>query len=260
MRLTIVGCTGSMSGPCAASSCYLLQAEDHAGRTWSLALDLGSGALGALWRHMAPARLDGIILSHMHADHVVDMIGMHVYRRWHPDGPLPPIPVLAPNGAVDRIRGVGGDGPAEDYAGEFTFIDHNPEHPYEIGPFHVTSHPVRHPVPAYAVRITGPSELSQDNAVLTYSGDTDACPGLVDAARDADLFLCEAAFREDMDTVRGIHLTGRRAGQTAAEANVEYLVLTHIQPWTDPQVILAESLDVFQGPTAIAQAGACFTM
>ncbi|OKL54366.1 MBL fold metallo-hydrolase [Bowdeniella nasicola] len=260
MKVTVVGCSGSMSGPCSASSCYLVQAPDESGRIWSMTLDMGSGALGALWRHCSPADLDGIILSHMHADHVVDMIGMHVFRRWHPDGPLGPIPVLAPTDAVDRVRGVGGDAPEEDYSGEFRFVDHDPAITREMGPFRVESFPVLHPVPTYAVRITGPSSLGDGEVTLCYSGDTDYCDGVIDAARGVDLFLCEAAFREGVDTVRGIHLTGRRAGQVAEAAAPKSLVLTHIQPWTDPHDVLGESLDVWQGPTAIAQTGAVFTI
>lgn len=47
MRLTIIGCSGSFPGPQSPASCYLLQAH-HEGRTWSVVLDLGSGALGPL--------------------------------------------------------------------------------------------------------------------------------------------------------------------------------------------------------------------
>ena len=54
---------------------------------------------------------------------------------------------------------------------------------------------------------------------LTYSGDTDSCHGLEDAARDADVFLCEAAFHEGRDdAIKGVHLTGKRAGEAAAAA------------------------------------------
>ena len=53
MRLTIVGCSGSYAGPASPASCYLVQ-EEQDGRTWSLLLDLGSGALGALQRHLDP--------------------------------------------------------------------------------------------------------------------------------------------------------------------------------------------------------------
>lgn len=256
MKLTVIGCSGSMSGPKSPSSCYLVQARDTHGKTWSLALDLGSGALGAMWQVCSPALLDGIVLSHMHADHVVDMIGLHVFRRWHPDGPFAPIPVIAPDEAPARIRGIGGDGPEEKYAQEFTFLTHTPGSTRQLGPFTIESFPVLHPVPAYAVRITGPSEYGDQPVTLTYSGDTDTCDELVEAARAATLFLCEAAFTEGVDTVRGVHLTGRRAGKIAAAAKCETMVLTHIQPWTNPHTVLQEALEVWQGSIALASAGA----
>ncbi|MDO5726999.1 MAG: MBL fold metallo-hydrolase [Bowdeniella nasicola] len=245
-----------MSGPKSPSSCYLVQAEDDTGRIWSLALDLGSGALGAMWRVCSPAYLDGIVLSHMHADHVVDMIGLHVFRRWHPDGPFAPIPVIAPDDALERVRGIGGDGPEEKYLQEFDFLPHDPNTVRTIGPFTIESFPVLHPVPAYAVRITGPSEFGRESVVLTYSGDSDMCEGLIAAAKNATLFLCEAAFTEGLDTVRGVHLTGRRAGKVAAAAKPQTMVLTHIQPWTNPHTILQEALEVWQGAIAVASAEA----
>ena len=53
MRLTIVGCSGSFAGPASPASSYLVRAE-HDGRDYNLLLDLGSGALGALQRHLDP--------------------------------------------------------------------------------------------------------------------------------------------------------------------------------------------------------------
>jgi ribonuclease BN (tRNA processing enzyme) len=41
MRLTVVGCSGSMPGPHSPASCYLLEADG-----FRLVVDLGSGALG----------------------------------------------------------------------------------------------------------------------------------------------------------------------------------------------------------------------
>lgn len=256
MKLTIVGCTGSMSGPESAASSYLIQARDG-DRTWSLLLDMGPGSFGSLMRLMEPGQLDAVFLSHLHADHMSDMISCHVYRRWHPDGALGPVDVYAPGGAMERVRGVGGDGADETYGTEFAFHALAEEAPVQVGPFTVTAHAVEHPVEAYALRIEGPSE-SGGRAVITYSGDTDECAGLVSAARDADLFLSEAAFVEGRDDVRGIHLTGERAGDVATQAGSRLLVLTHIQPWTDPGVVAAGARDHYDGPVEVAVSDAVF--
>jgi ribonuclease BN (tRNA processing enzyme) len=73
VRLTVVGCSGSFPQPDAAASCYLVEADDDAGRTWRVLLDLGSGALGPLQRHADLHALDAVLLSHLHPDHCIDL-------------------------------------------------------------------------------------------------------------------------------------------------------------------------------------------
>ena len=85
MRLTVVGCSGSYPGPESPASCYLVEADDADGRTWRILLDLGSGALGALQRYADPLGIDAVFLSHLHADHCLDLCGYYVLRRYHPD-------------------------------------------------------------------------------------------------------------------------------------------------------------------------------
>lgn len=259
MKLTIIGATGSMSGPASPASCYLLQAPAEDGSTFSLVLELGPGAFGALMGVLDPREVGGVVLSHLHADHIADMIGMHVFRRWHPEGPCGPVPVLAPAGAMDRVRGVGGDGPEETYEGEFAFSDHVPGSPTRLGPFTIETFTAWHTVDAYCVRVTGPSAAG-GQAVLAFSGDTDACEGLIEAARGADLFLCEAAFVDGRDTSRGIHLTGSRAGECATAAGAKRIVLTHIQPWTPAEGVVAAARATYLGPVDAATSGATWEL
>ncbi|WP_235737832.1 MBL fold metallo-hydrolase [Nocardioides alcanivorans] len=88
MKLTVVGCSGSYPGPDSPASCYLLE-EEFAGRTWRVLLDLGSGALGSLHNFVDPLAIDGVFLSHLHADHCLDLCGYYVLRRYHPSGHAP---------------------------------------------------------------------------------------------------------------------------------------------------------------------------
>lgn len=92
--------------------------------------------------------------------------------------------------------------------------------------------------------------------MLTYSGDTDECQGLVDAARDADMFLCEAAFHEGRDDgIDGVHLTGLRAGRMAEQAGARRLLLTHLPVWNDPQRAVSEAAQAYDGPLTVAVSG-----
>src|SRR5690606_15598117 len=111
------------------------------------------------------------------------------------------------------------------------------------------------------VRVSGPSEAEPGRRVLlAYTGDTDAGPGVDRLAAGADLLLAEAAFLEGRDLHRGIHLTGRRAGEVAARGGAGRLVLTHIPPWNDPAVTVAEAREVFSGPIVLAGPGLVLTI
>jgi len=255
MRLTIVGCSGSFPGPDSPASCYLLEAryDDGTGeRTWRVLVDLGSGALGALQRYVDPLEIDAVLLSHLHADHCLDLCGYYVMRRYHPDGAQPRIPVWGPVDTADRMARAY-DLPAEPgMREEFDF--HDWDGPIDVGPFHVEPVPVDHPIAAYGLRI------SVDGAVLAYTGDTGPCAVLDELARDADLLLAEASFLSSAQNPPALHLTGTECGQVATRAGARSLVLTHIPPWHDPQVALTEAQGHYDGPIDLARAGATYEL
>ena len=123
MRLTIIGCAGSYPGPESATSCYLVEADEPDGRTWRILLDLGSGALGALQRFADPFGIDAVFISHLHADHCLDLCGYHVLRRYHPDGAQPRIPVWGPVGTAQRMAQAYGLPEAIGMNDEFAFYE-----------------------------------------------------------------------------------------------------------------------------------------
>ncbi|MDD7465029.1 MAG: MBL fold metallo-hydrolase [Actinomycetaceae bacterium] len=265
MKLTIIGCAGSMSGRDSAASSYLVQAmgpDPKLGgleRTWSVTVDFGAGAMGQLLNYADPAMIDAMVMSHLHADHCVDIVGMQVYRRWYPEGALSQIPVFSPGDGALRTRGISGDAEDETYASEFDFRRVRAGDAVRIGPMQIEFFQALHTVPALGVRITGPSERGDgDLAVITYTGDTDYCESEVQAAHEADALLSEAAFEEGRDTARGIHMTGLRAGELARDAHAKRLLLTHLQPWTDATTNVRDARSVFDGPVAAVRPGEVF--
>ncbi|PWD50190.1 MBL fold metallo-hydrolase [Serinibacter arcticus] len=256
MRLTVLGCSGSMPSPTSAASSYLLQADDADGRTRSVLLDLGSGAFGPLQRHLDPHEIDAVLLSHLHPDHCADVTALAVWLQYGPGSPGPRVLVYGPEGTAERLAELSMTTTAE-VAAIFdvrTFADGVA---VEIAGLQVTPHAVLHPVPAFGVRIVGPREDRTAPASLGYTGDTDHCDGALRVAADVDLLLAEAAFGEH-ETVRGIHLTGSRAGAVASDGGARRLVLTHLQPWADADAITAAAAARFDGELAVATPGATF--
>ncbi len=251
MRVHVIGCSGSFAGPEGAASSYLLEQEDADGRVWRVLMDLGSGAFGPLQSVIDPADLDAVIISHLHPDHYLDVTGLEVFWAYHSRTDLGQLPIHAPAPLPERLAAVlSRDGNVPDGVTCSPFEHHvlSDGHRFAVGPFEIETRAVLHPVEAYGFRI------SAGGAVLTYSGDTDACEALDDLARGADLFLCEAGYIEGRDDrFSGVHLTGRRAGEAAARAGVGHLALTHIPAWTDPGVPLAEAQAVHDGPITMVR-------
>ena len=242
MRLTVIGCAGSFPGPDSPASCYLIE---HDG--FRLVIDLGNGALGNLQRYVDLTEIDAIVLSHLHADHCLDMCGLYVAQRYHPSGPRARIPVWGPRGTAQRLARAY-DLPEEPgMTGQFEFND-LVEGEERIGPFAVTAARVNHPVEAYGIR------LEAGGHTLAYSGDTAETPALVALARDADVALLEASCLES-SPAPGVHLTARQAAEHAQAAGARTLVLTHLVAWNDPQATLAEARPAFDGELLLASSG-----
>ncbi len=255
MKLTIVGCSGSFAGPESPASSYLIEAEEKTSggsRTWRVVVDLGSGALGSLQRFADPGSLDAVIVSHLHPDHFIDLCGLYVARRYDPRGAAPRLPVYGPSDTAERVIAAYGPEAETALPSVYDVRELTDGGVFRIGPLTITSRTVNHPVPAFGLRI------EHEGVVIAYSGDSDSCSNLIELARGADLFLSEASFVEGRDENRGVHLTGKRAGEAATEADVRRLVLTHIPVWTDTDTVLKEARQAYLGPVEAAQAGATY--
>ena len=243
MDLTIVGCSGSFPGPDSAASCYLVTADE-----FRLLIDLGNGAFGSLQGFADPGQIDAVLISHLHADHCVDLGAYQVFRKYYPSGALPPISVYGPAGAADRLdRAVAVDG-GHPVSEAFDFVTLAPGR-VEIGPLALTAGYMNHPVETFGFR------LEHGGRVIAYSADTGPTDQLVSLAAGADVLLCEASFTEGPGLPADLHLTPRQAGEHAARAEVGQLVLTHLMPWNDRERAQAEAAASYHGPLSLAAPG-----
>ncbi|MGY1618297.1 MBL fold metallo-hydrolase [Geodermatophilus sp. SYSU D00691] len=240
MRLTVVGCSGSAPGPASPASCYLVE---HDG--FRLLLDLGNGAFGQLQALADPAAVDAVFLSHLHADHCLDVAPFVVWHRYSGRSRRRLVPLYAPVGAERRLA-LAYDGDGETLTDVFDFVPVGPG-ALEIGPFAVELARTAHPVECYAIRLTA------DGRSLVYTGDTGPSPRVVALAAGADVLLAEAAHPDgDAAQPPGLHLTGRQAGEHAADAAVARLLLTHVPAWVDAAAQLAHARAVFPAAELVA--------
>ena len=245
MRLTVLGCSGTFPSADSGCSAYLVE---HDG--FRLLLDAGNGAIGALQRHIGLLDLDAVVVSHLHADHCIDLVAYSYARKYHPERP-PRLPVHGPRGTADRLCQVFDKPPADGLHDVYDFRA-TAEGTTRIGPFDVTLTPTAHPVECYAIT------LAAGGRTLTYSADTGPSDDVARGAAGSDLFLCESTWLDDRDYPPDLHMTARQAGETAARADVGRLVLIHTTAYLDQDAFVEQAAAAFDGPLERAVAGASY--
>ncbi len=92
---------------------------------------------------------------------------------------------------------------------------------FEAAGFAIVAHRVRHYTqPTWGLRVEG------GGRTVAFSADTAPTPALVELARGADLFLCEATLESDDSEPRG-HMNAREAAAAALQASAKRLLLVH---------------------------------
>jgi ribonuclease BN (tRNA processing enzyme) len=233
------------------SSGYLLEA---AGRR--VLVDCGPGVVAALASHGGPEGLDAVVVTHAHADHCLDLMGMGYALRC-PDPLDRQLPLLLPEGTamiarrLDDLFGVPTSPQmARPIAQSFQLRPlalAGPE-PVELFPgLSLEAFPARHAVQSAALRFTA------SGVVVTFSSDTTWTASVVAAASDASLFVCEATYLEaDEATLeRHGHLTARLAGRLAHASGARRLLLSHLSYPADAARALADAGEAYDGSGSI---------
>jgi ribonuclease BN (tRNA processing enzyme) len=246
VKVTVLGCAGTFPNAASACSSYLVE---HDG--FSLLLDMGNGAVGALQEYAGLLAPDAVFLSHLHADHCVDLVAYSYARRFHPEKPGP-VTVYGPHGTRERLTSIGGGGrTAFDDVYEFATARRGKS---EIGPFEVTLAPAAHPVETYSIRLTA------GDRTVVYSGDSGPTTALVTNALGADLFLCEATWEHGGTYPSDLHMTAQEAGEHAKRAGAKRLWLVHTTPFTDAETLREQAAGAFDGELDVPPAGATYTV
>ena len=260
LTLTILGASPAAPNTGGACSGYLLRQGESA-----VLVDCGSGVAGRIGEYVPPNRLGGVVISHLHADHYFDLVPLYYHLKFaapRPPGPEQRLPVYLPPGGRDFLSRFGAliaNQPAmlEDV---LELCEYAPGQKYSIGGLSFGFVQVQHYVLSHAMRVR-----AADGRLFVFSSDVAPCPQLVDAARDADLFLCESALldssQDEPDPLRRGHLCAAEAGAAAQAAHARRLLITHYrsgEPYETHHLEAARR--AFSGPLALAREGQTYTL
>lgn len=242
MRLTVLGSSGTYTSAGSVCSGYLVRSDEA-----TILVDAGNGSTANLQLEVELEDLDAIVISHRHADHCADLIGLHHAVRARGEAARG-IPLYAPPGVIELLAEL--TSREAPYVFEDSFDlqeDVQAGDTITVGDVRIELFPSIHPVPTVSMR------FESNGRVLTYSADSAGGPDLLRAAADADLFLCEATWQGDTaDHPPAIHLTARDAGTAASDAGARRLMLTHIAGHLDREESRREASETYAGSIDLA--------
>jgi ribonuclease BN (tRNA processing enzyme) len=262
MRLTVLGKSPSWQDAGGACSGYLIEEEGTA-----ILVDCGNGVFAKLRQKIDYVDLDAVVISHLHADHFLDLVPYSYALTYAPrqqpvpvdrwpgtDSPARP-ELHVPPGAREVFRRVVGSWGNEDLIEKaFDLREYDPSNEIEIGPIRIRFQPVPHFTETFAMSIGS----TNGSGRIVYGADSSPTEALREFAKDADLILLEATLpRPERTGMRG-HLTPEEAGGCAKGAEAKRLLLVHISDELDWDWARNEAAQAFGGPVEVATEGAVF--
>lgn len=247
MRLTVLGRSPASPNPGEACAGYLVESDGS-----RVLVDIGPGVVAQLLRRHHPDELDAVVVSHMHADHMLDLVTLRYVYPWRARSPEQRLRVVLPPGSADQVlalaRGVGN---ARHFEAAFRLSEHDGSSPIACGNLSLTPVETIHYIPCWGFRIEAGDRR------LAYTADTAPCGGLTDLADDADLLLSEATLRsldEDAEPPeqRG-HLLPAEAGEAARDGGSRRLMLTHLPVNDDGAWARGPATEAFGSEVEIAE-------
>ena len=247
MRLTILGRSPASPNPGEACAGYLVE-----GGGSRVLVDIGPGVVSQLVRRHHPDELDAVIISHMHADHMLDLVTLRYVYPWRERPADQRLRVFLPPGSADQVLDLAkGVGNAKHFEACFRLAEHDGSSTLAFDGLAMNPVETQHYIPCWGFR------FEADGRRLAYTADTAPCGGLTDLADRADLLLSEATLRSlDEDASppepRG-HLTPAEAGEAARDGGSRRLMLTHMPVNGDGSWARTTATEAFESDVEIAE-------
>ncbi|EMA45292.1 MBL fold metallo-hydrolase [Halococcus saccharolyticus] len=251
----------------------------------TLLIDCGPGTTHRCIEHgVHPAEIESLFFTHQHMDHNADFFHFAI-ASWSLGRES--LTVYGPPG-TDRLLAALTDVYREDidYRTRFydddgiediEWIETDGDLTVEGEDWRASALPVDHSIETYAYR------FDTEGGSFVFSADTTPIGSLPEFAADADVLLQDACVARETtppgerqglvwdrltepmsdaqaDRLSRTHCSPAEAGEIAAEAGVEMLVLTHLLPYRDTDAMVADAESTFGGEVVVAEDGSTFSV
>jgi ribonuclease BN (tRNA processing enzyme) len=264
VKVTVLGKSPSWQDAGGACSGYLIEHGDT-----RVLLDCGNGVFAKLRQRLDYTDVDGVLISHLHADHFLDLVPFSYALTYAPkqqpgpvhtwpgtDDPARPQLIAPPGGRATFRRVVGAWGNEDLIENAFVLSEYEAGDRVTVGEISASFHPVPHFIDTFAVNVSAEGS----DAKLTYSADTSPGEEIVEIARDADLMIVEATLPRPERTGQRGHLTPEEAGDHAKRAGAKRVVLTHISDELGDEWAREQAEAAFGGPVEVAREFATYEL
>ena len=253
LQLIVLGGSAAWPNPGQGCSSYLVRDEAS-----QILIDCGPDTLHELRRQADYTALDAIVISHCHADHILDLVPYRYGLIYGPRRPEQRIPLWLPPGGRDRLDMLGDafDGQGEPYLSfwedAFDIEEFDPAATLAIGALSLRFAATQHYVECYAVRVD-----DEHGSAIGYSSDTGRISPLLELFQGAGVLVVEATLEGhgDVPKIERGHLTPEEAGQLATRAGAQRLIVTHLWSERPDDDVLGRASQHFGGPIEIAKPG-----
>lgn len=280
MEITVLGTGSPVPTLERAGTSIAIEIDDE-----TLLVDCGPGTTHRCIEHgVHPAAIETLFFTHQHMDHNADFFHF-VIASWSLGRES--LTVSGPPG-TDRLLAALTDVYREDIAYRKGFYDNtgiediewietDDDLVVEGEDWRASALRVDHSIETYAYR------FDTDAGSFVFSADTTPISSLSEFAAGADVLLQDACVARETtpprdqqglvwerltepmsdaqaDRLSRTHCSPTEAGEIAAEAGVETLVLTHLLPYRDTDAMVEEAASAFGGEIVVAEDGSTFSV